>query len=187
MRRPAIARAAKANGKVRLAPIHDLVGRTREIQDLIAQRAHQLYKYSASQPGDDLEEWLCDWMQAESEVLCPVRVAFHETNDRLQVELEVPGFSARHLELSIDPICLAISGKRSFGTGSVKLHLFRVVSLPVKVDPSRMVATFGRGVLKLSIPKEREDACTQPEPSADYYREAKQKRAAASNAPLLFA
>jgi HSP20 family molecular chaperone IbpA len=184
MTRPAKDRAVDADGSIRLASIHDLVGRTREVQDLIAQRAYQLYEYGALQQGDELERWLRDWVQAESEVLCPVRVFFHESDDCLQVDLEVPGFTAGQLELSIDPVCLAISGKRTCGKDSAILHAFRVVTLPVKVDPCGMTASFEQGVLRLSIPKEHVDTSKH---LGAHCHNAKQKMAAGWNALMLLA
>ncbi len=182
MRRPAPVSRFKAN--VKIPPIQDLVGRTREIQDLIAQRAYHLYKYGARRQGDDFEEWLSDWMQAETEILSPVLIGFHESAGTLVVELEVPGFGVRDLELSMDPTCLAISGKRNSQDQSASLQVFRVVSLPVEVDPSRMAAIFANGVLKLSIPKKTESAGRERE--NHFGLPAKRKLAAlASNALLL--
>lgn len=181
MRQPAPVSRAQANVKIRV--IQDLAGRTREIQDLIAQRTYHLYKYGARRQGDASEEWLSDWMQAETEILSPVLVGFHESAVTLVVELGVPGFSVRDLELSMDPTCLAISGKRNSPDPSASLQVFRVVSLPVEVDPSRMAATFANGVLKLSIPKKTESAGRERENHFDL--PAKTKLAALASSALL--
>lgn len=171
--------------KIRITPISDLARRTREVQDLIAERAHQLYRYD-ERVSDDLEQWLKDWVQAESEVLCPVAVRFLETATRLDVELSVPGFSPAELQLSLDSVCLAISGKKANGGHGMKnpvRELFRVFTLPAAVQPAGLVVSFDDGTLRLSIPKKRRKRAAVHISPAGYCQQLKGKL----NVPAAFA
>jgi HSP20 family molecular chaperone IbpA len=155
----------KPTRKVQLNAIPDLAARTREVQDLIGERAHTLYGYGQRRAQDDLEAWLKDWVRAESEVLCPVEVSIRETATALRVDLTTPGFSASELQLSIDPQCFAISGTKASNSSDgkqVQAQLFRVSSLPAVIEPSGMVVSVNGETLTLALPKTRQNDSAKP-------------------------
>ena len=76
---------------------------------------------------------------------------------------EVPGFTAKELEVGLEPHRLTISGKREAdGDHATKKtmysehhvnQIFRTVDLPGEVDPSKVTATLKDGVLEVTMPK----------------------------------
>jgi HSP20 family protein len=79
------------------------------------------------------------------------------------VKAEVPGFSYRDLEVTMEPSRLTISGKRESSKEEKKgktvysetcsNEIFRVVELPAEVDTGKATATLKDGILQLSVPK----------------------------------
>jgi len=107
-----------------------------------------------------------DWFRAESELLHPVHVDITESDDVLTVRAEVPGFSAKELEVDMEPHRLTISGKRETSeehtskktiyTEQCSNQIFRAIDLPAEFDTSRVTTTLKDGVLELSMPKAAE-------------------------------
>jgi HSP20 family protein len=125
----------------------------------ITRRAYQIFENNGHQPGHDLE----DWVKAERELLRPVNLEIGETGEALQVRAEVPGFSEKELQISVEPRRLTITGKhetskeekkgKTIYSESSATDILRVVSLPVEVDAAKASATLKDGVLNLTIPK----------------------------------
>jgi len=100
--------------KTALAPVpvktleaEDVVERFESIYDAIARRAFEIFDNSGRFPGHDLEHWL----QAESEILHPVNINMSKTDDGLAVQAELPGFTAKDLQIQVEPRRLTISAK----------------------------------------------------------------------------
>ena len=189
-------RPVDGRGKANAAHIHpipNLVHRAREVQDLIAERTYKLYRYDERRT-DDLEEWLKAWVQAESEVLCPVVAKILQTPSTIEVELNIPGFLPSDLRLSIDSLCLAVSGEKTAaanpqddGKQPVE-QVFQVITLPCAVQPSGMLVSFSDGTLRLSIPKkEPKRAASQTSPPPFGERSEMKLQAALKHALLLLA
>jgi len=106
---------------------------------------------------------LHDWFQAESELLHPVHLEVAESDEGLTVKAEVPGFTAKELEVSVEGRRLTITGKRetkeerkekkTLYTECCSDQLLRVIDLPVDVDADKVAATLKDGVLELKLPK----------------------------------
>jgi type II secretory pathway predicted ATPase ExeA len=79
-----------------------------EINDLIANRAYELFESSGFTHGHARE----DWLRAESEILLKVPVDVTETETELTVRADVPGFGEKDLEVRIAPRSLCILGRR---------------------------------------------------------------------------
>ncbi len=133
-----------------------------QIQDLsnsIARRAFEIFENRGRVLGRDLE----DWLRAESEFLHPVHLDISESADAVMVRAEVPGFSAKELEVGVEPYRLTISGKRETSqehSSKKTIHreqcsnqIHRAIDLPAEVDESKVTATLKNGVLELSMPK----------------------------------
>ena len=129
------------------------------IYDKIARRAFEIFDKSGHLFGNDLN----DWFKAESELLHPVKLNISETNEAVNVEAEVPGFSEKDLEVRLEPRRLTISGKRETngerkkGKAVWQEHrsneILRVVDLPAEVETDKVTATLKNGMLELAIPK----------------------------------
>jgi len=144
---------------VKQTPAGDVFDQIQNAYDSIARRAFEIFDDNGSWPGNDLQNWL----QAESEVLQPVRLEVAESNDSLLVRAEVPGFSAKELEINVEPRTLTITGKHESQEENKKgktiysersaNEIVRVVDLPADVDSSKVTATLKDGVLNVEMPK----------------------------------
>jgi HSP20 family molecular chaperone IbpA len=151
-----------ASQKLKFVPAGVLIERRREIDDLIARRAYEIFERRGAVHGHDLDDWL--W--AESEVLYPCRHELEDLPEALVLKAEMPGdFTADELELSIEPRRLMVSGNRIVDAiygdqrgghfERIPERIFHVHELPVEIDPSRTTAALQAGTLEVIMPKAR--------------------------------
>ena len=148
-----------APAPLKLVPPADILDRAQQVFDSIARRAFELFEGNGRNWGRDLE----DWFLAESELLHPVHVDITETDQDLIVRAEVPGFTAKELEVSVESGRLTITGERETKEERKEKKLIyqercsnrilRVIDLPVNVDAAKAAATLKDGVLELKAPK----------------------------------
>ena len=158
----AVMQPAKEAAPMKLLPGSDLFDRIQDLSNSIARRAFEIFEDRGRAFGHDLE----DWLRAESEFLHPIHLDIAESDDAVTVRAEVPGFSAKELEVGVEPHRLTISGKReakeehkskkTIYTEHCRNQIFRAVDLPAEVDTSKVTANLKDGVLELSIPKATE-------------------------------
>ncbi len=147
-----------AKGSVPVKKGADLLDRFEDIYDSIARRAFELFE------GDgwfrsDLENWL----RAEGEILHAAPLELRESEGEFTVRAEVPGFAAKDIEISVEPGCLKIAGKRETKEEEKKGkvirsewcadQILRAVDLPAEVDTSKVTASLKDGVLTIELPK----------------------------------
>jgi len=136
-----------------------LAGRTREVSELIARRAFEIFESNGKTHGNDL----ADWFRAESEILYPVHHGIAEAGDTLIVRAKAPGFAAKDLEVCIEPRRLTIAGQRerkesrgsttALSAESGAERILRVIDLPVAVNPEETTATLEDDVLQVEMRK----------------------------------
>lgn len=95
----------------------------------------------------------------------PIPVTLAESDQFLEVQAEVPGFSEKDLEIFIEPRRLTITGKRETKKEEKKGHTFdleqgsneilQVIELPAEVQTEGAVAVLRNGMLMLKVPKHR--------------------------------
>jgi len=102
----AVMQPAKEAAPMKLLPGSDLFDRIHNLSDSIARRAFEIFEDRGRAFGHDLE----DWLRAESEFLHPIHLDIAESDDAVTVRAEVPGFSAKELEVGVEPHRLTISG-----------------------------------------------------------------------------
>ena len=129
------------------------------IYDAISRRAFQMFEEEGAVFGRDLEHWL----RAELELLHPVPIEVTETDQGYSVYAEVPGFSAKQLEISVEPRRIILTGKRetkedkekgkTIYTERYADQVLRVVDLPAEINTEKVKATLENGVLALEVPK----------------------------------
>ena len=147
----------------------DIYNRMHQLSDSIARRAFEIFERNGRIFGRDLD----DWLQAESELLQPVRIEMAESPKDLIVRAEVPGFTAKDLEVCLEPHRLTITGKRetkeehrddkTSHTEHFWENVLRVVDLPLAVDAEKATGTIQDGVLEIKMPKAAPDAKIQIE------------------------
>jgi len=146
--------------EVRTLPLSDpFFERVREINDLIARRAFELFEANGCAHGHDRE----DWLRAESEILHPLPLIVIETETELTFRAKVPGFDAKDIEVRVEPHSLLIVGKRQEASEQTRGNtlyaerqsnlIFRVLDLPMNVDPERVKATLSDGLLEVTLSK----------------------------------
>jgi len=133
--------------------------RFQPVYDSIAKRAFEIFDNNGRWFGNELS----DWLKAESEILHPVHMVIAETEEVLTVKAEVPGFTAKELDIRVEGNRLTISGKHEFKEESRKgktiyseqcaNEIFRTVALPVDVEGTKVTATLKDGILNLELPK----------------------------------
>jgi len=134
----------------------DLFG---SISDAITRRAFELFESNGRWFGRDLE----NWFRAESELLHPLPLEVKESDEEFMVRAEVPGFTAKDLEISLEPNNLKIAGRRESTHEEKKGktlrsefctdQILRSVDLPCHVDTGKANATLRDGILTIEIPK----------------------------------
>ena len=145
---------------VTITPIDSLMERIDKMSQAITQRAYEIFEKNGRNFGHDLE----DWFKAETDLLHPVHVNITDAGENLEVKAEVPGFSEKEIEVSIEPGRLTIAGKRETETKkeekgktvyseSCSNQILRIVDLPASVDAEKTTATLKNGVLQLTMPK----------------------------------
>ena len=163
---------ARAPTSLRVVEPRTLFGRINRVYDSVARRAFELFETNGSNSGRELD----DWFKAESEMLHPVHVHIDETEKGYSVRAEVPGFTAKELEVSVEPWRVVISGKRETQQDEKKgqtiycectsNELLRVMELPGEVNTSGVVANLNNGVLELELPKAAKKLPLRIEPKA---------------------
>jgi HSP20 family protein len=133
--------------------------RMQQVFDSIEKRAFEIFDNNGRWFGNELS----DWLQAESEMLHPVHLEIAETEETLTVRAEVPGFTAKELDIRVEGNRLTIAGKHESKEERTKgktiysercaKEIFRSVFLPSDVDGTKVNATLKDGVLDLDLPK----------------------------------
>jgi HSP20 family protein len=150
----------------------DISNQLLRIYDLIARRAFDIFESRGRSPGHELE----DWFRAESELLRPVPVNVAESDGDYIVRAEVAGFGGDDIEVIVEPLYLAISGKRATNEDeengkmirceSRADRIFRVLDLPPFVDTSKVSTTLRDGILIVDLAKARNAEKVRVEPIA---------------------
>jgi HSP20 family protein len=137
----------------------EILNQCSQTHELIARRAFEIFESNGGSPGHDLE----NWFRAESELLQPVSLNITELCGEYVVRAEVPGFGGRDIRISVEPGCLAVSGKiltkeegkngGVISSGLCANRIFRTVELSSDVDTSAVSATVQDGILTVHFPK----------------------------------
>jgi HSP20 family protein len=168
----AVQRAEKK--PVTITPVENLMDRINKMSQAIMRRAYEIFEGNGRRFGHDLE----DWFKAEMDMLHPVHVNIAEAEDSLEVRAEVPGFSEKEIEVSVEPRRLTITGKRETETEREEKkskavysefcsnQILRTVDMPASVDAEKTTATLKNGVLQLTMPKTVKAKTIETKPKA---------------------
>src|SRR5579872_83226 len=77
------------------------------VYDSITRRAFELFQ-ADGRIGHELD----DWLRAEAELLHPTHLVLTESDGDFILRAEVPGFTAKDLDIEVQPRYLRITGKR---------------------------------------------------------------------------
>jgi HSP20 family protein len=155
-----VTRADRPAG-VRLVKPEKMWEQCRSANDAIERRAFEIFERNGRQMGRDWE----NWFRAESELFHPTHVEIAEADDVLTLKAEVPGFSERDLQVSLEPHRVTIAGKREsrekkkskqmLYTERCSDEIFRIVDLPKEINlKARGIrAKYDQGVLTITLPE----------------------------------
>lgn len=125
----------------------------RRIAEAIAHRAYEIFERRGGMSWHELE----DWRQAESEIRTKLCVGVTSSDHALCVSCDVAGFETGTVEVWAAPRQITISGKpishREPAARPNPYHglVFRVVPLPLEVEPTRVVTTLKRHFLEIHL------------------------------------
>lgn len=90
----------------------------------------------------------------------------YETGDRFVINIELPGVSADHVDISVEDSTLQITGERRFYEGVAEDSFHRVerrfgtfgrtLALPSNANLEAIEASFDAGILTIEVPKAEE-------------------------------
>jgi HSP20 family protein len=130
-----------------------------DIRRLVARRAYELFTASGFTRGHDLD----DWVQAESEIIESVPFEVSETQDAITAKAKLPGYSAKDIEIHVEPRRLFVSGRPQEKAVEEKVKtihseqdlnwLFCSLDLPAPIDPDKVSATLSNSELRIELPK----------------------------------
>jgi HSP20 family protein len=142
--------------QVKIVEPQSFLERFNKLYERISRRAYEIFESNGRKFGHDLE----DWFQAESEILPSFDLQIKEKENSLIVEAEVPGFSAKELEVSLEPWRLTISGNKEMKEAQGKTtyressdQFLRLIDLPSEIDTRKASATLKNGFLEITVPK----------------------------------
>ena len=150
--------SSQKNGRIEIVSGEGLGELRSNIRDALAHRAYELFEARGYLHGNDIE----DWLRAESELLHPLNLKTWETDQKVLVMAEVPGFRPEEIKVGIEPQRVIISGKLDSRPPRADAYpsrapvaLYHTLELPAKVDvnPSKASARLVGGLLKLELPK----------------------------------
>jgi hypothetical protein len=128
---------------------------TRRIQQAISRRAYAIFEHRGSASWHELE----DWRQAESELISRLCCGRMTVGDNFWVGTDAGMFEEGTVEMWIAPRHLTLCGKPRVGKedGHQKYAgahpggemIFRVLELPVEIDPSHVTASFHGSSLEI--------------------------------------
>jgi HSP20 family molecular chaperone IbpA len=136
-----------------------LSAEAKQMFDLIAKRAYEIFEAKGRAKGRELENWL----EAEGELFERTPINVKESGDELTVLADVRGFTPRELEVDLEPKRVTIIGKHdnqadrrtetNISPETRATRLLRSLQLPVEVDTRHATARLRRGVLELDVRK----------------------------------
>ena len=136
---------------VRWDPFRDLLN----LQDEVNSLFRRSFFRGGEEPGGI--ETAATWAPA---------IDMYESDDRLTVEVELPGLDAEDIEISLEDDILHIKGERKFSDEVKEENYHRIeraygyfernIPLPRKVDEEKVAASVTGGVLKIEMPKAEE-------------------------------
>jgi HSP20 family protein len=128
----------------------------RKMQDLIMERAYNIFETNGRALGRDLENWL----DAERQLVWKPAIELRETDGEFHVSIAVPGVDPKAIDIEATEDYLLVKAEVHHEHDAVKdrIHtcefesgnLFRSVCFPKKINPDKVKAEFKNGMLRLT-------------------------------------
>jgi HSP20 family protein len=156
--RAAVARANKNGQSLSPVSFEEFKNCRKEIRDLIARRAYEMFESRGRVHGHDLD----DWFRAEAEKLHPIHAELSDAGHAFVAVIAVPGGHLEQLKFSADARSLWICGlppraeSNADGAGEgpvISGSFLRSFRLPAEINPSEIRATIRDDLLRVNLPK----------------------------------
>lgn len=136
-----------------------IIAEMKSLAERIRERAYHLFERRGRNHGSALN----DWLEAETDLLMIPQSELVESDGAFQMQVAVPGFDAKDIEVDALPDGVIIRAENShkhenkddriqFCEFSEKA-LFRRFDLPTPVDVDHVAADLDKGLLRISAPK----------------------------------
>jgi hypothetical protein len=144
-------RHAPRNRGVKIVAVNPLQQENR-LREAVARRAYQLFESQGRLPGHAGE----DWRHAELDLVHPLACGLLTQDDKISVSTDVSVFEEGSVEVCVEPRRLSLCGRpraqdASAGVCPVRESVYRVLALPVEVDPSQVQARFNGRILQIDL------------------------------------
>ncbi len=136
-----------------------LAERVNTLTQSVAKRAYEIFESNGRMSGHDLD----DWFKAEKELLHPVYLQIADSGEQLELKAEMPGFTEKEIEITVEPKRVTITAKRenswkekngkTMYCESNSDEVLRVVNLPALVEAQKVRVSLKNGILDLLMPK----------------------------------
>ena len=149
---------------IRPRKVKSILAEVEKLQNQVVQRAYDLFINRGAVDGFDLQ----DWFDAEKELSWKPAVELSEKGGVFVVQAALPGIEPKDLDVQVTPEDLLIKADIRHAhkekEGTVLLcefqagKLFRHIHFPRKIDPGKVKAEFGNGLLRVvaAIAKEEQ-------------------------------
>jgi len=131
----------------------------KEAFDAIRAKAFELFERRGGTPGQEVD----DWIQAERELFWVPQAELAETDTEFKIQLAVPGFDAKDLEVTAQPGEILVRGnaekrvenqeKNVCYSEFSKKSLYRRFELATPIEVGQATARVEQGMLTVTAPK----------------------------------
>jgi len=149
----------KSTGLPVIHKTDDIFATFNHIQDMIRERADQLFHSRTPDQGDELS----DWLNAESEILTDVNLTLQDDKDQIVIEGNMKGFLPKEIELKAKDGLFQIVGTHTEKSSSKEkgmtkktskhINFCRSFALPDEVETDKMEVKLKSGQFTARIPK----------------------------------
>lgn len=137
-----------------------LLGEFELLHESISRRAFELFNERGKMFGHELD----DWFKAEAEFLQPLPVEITENENEYVVKAEVPGFTEKEVQFSVEPHRIILRGRKEttekkedetkvVWTERSEKNFFRAIPLNSEINPAAVRTMHTDGILTLTLPK----------------------------------
>lgn len=133
--------------------VEEIMGR----QEMIAQRAFDLFRSHADMFSAEFD----DWLQAERELFPQPSIEVRKANNHFEINAALPGVDPKKVDVKVTAEDVLITAERETTgvtaeaagkTPEGKVQYFRSIHLPEPIDPSHVKADYRHGRLHVSAP-----------------------------------
>jgi HSP20 family protein len=144
--------------KIRFRTVDSVLDEIEALQQRVAERALRIFRERGGAVGHAID----DWLKAERETIWRPALEVRRTRDAFVIEAAVAGLDPKQFDVRVTPTELLLSADVRHSDreqeGEVVLcefvngPLFRSFRFPEPIDPSRVVAEYRNGLLRVTAP-----------------------------------